>query len=303
MIKGSDTPCKRVRAGALPASSTSVLSLLGRAQGRICLLHRRSAGSVTLSAYWEEKTTLGYHFSDNEIREAVERSDTMAGTVRLLKARRSGANYSSLRKQIQRLKISTAHWTGSAHLKGQPRERFRKHSNERIFVRDSTYDGVRDRVLADKLLDYKCAECGTIRWRGKALTLHLDHINGDRTDNRLCNLRFLCPNCHSQTPTFGSAKLRQDLKCACGTKISRGRVRCRSCAQRHRFAGDHTPQNRKFDPSKRELRKKVWELTVQDVGRHYGVSATAVRKRCRLLDIPLPPQGFWAKCENRKHDA
>ena len=62
--------------------------------------------------------------------------------------------------------------------------------------------GVRLRILKDRLLDYKCAGCGIEDWNGKYIPLELDHINGKRDDHRLENLRFLCPNCHSQTDTF-----------------------------------------------------------------------------------------------------
>lgn len=63
---------------------------------------------------------------------------------------------------------------------------------------------LRKRVLAGNLIPcVACLWCGLSgSWQGKPMTLELDHINGDRDDNRLQNLRFLCPNCHSQTPTF-----------------------------------------------------------------------------------------------------
>lgn len=59
-------------------------------------------------------------------------------------------------------------------------------------------------VLKNNLIPYKCAICGCTEWNGKTLSLELDHINGINNDNRLSNLRFLCPNCHSQTTTYGS---------------------------------------------------------------------------------------------------
>lgn len=61
---------------------------------------------------------------------------------------------------------------------------------------------IKERIVKDNLIPYECAECHTDQWRGKKLTLHLDHINGINNDNRLDNLRFLCPNCHSQTDTY-----------------------------------------------------------------------------------------------------
>ena len=59
-------------------------------------------------------------------------------------------------------------------------------------------------VIKNNLIPYKCAICGCTEWQGKTLSLELDHINGINNDNRLENLRFLCPNCHSQTSTYGS---------------------------------------------------------------------------------------------------
>jgi 5-methylcytosine-specific restriction endonuclease McrA len=58
------------------------------------------------------------------------------------------------------------------------------------------------RLIKAGLLKHECAECGITAWRGKPLTLHLDHINGRNDDDRIENLRLLCPNCHSLTETY-----------------------------------------------------------------------------------------------------
>jgi hypothetical protein len=66
----------------------------------------------------------------------------------------------------------------------------------------ATRASVRKTIINDNLIPYKCNECEINDWNGKKLSLHLDHINGKNGDHRLENLRFLCPNCHSQTDTY-----------------------------------------------------------------------------------------------------
>lgn len=82
--------------------------------------------------------------------------------------------------------------------------RNREIPNEELFIKSSTKRNstVKKRILRDGLKKYSCLWCGLKdNWNGRPITLELDHINGDPTDNRLDNLRFLCPNCHSQTST------------------------------------------------------------------------------------------------------
>jgi len=76
--------------------------------------------------------------------------------------------------------------------------------NNAIFTENSLYSNelVKGRIVKDNLLEYKCSKCGIDSWHGETIVLDLDHINGDNRNNRLENLRFLCPNCHSQTDTY-----------------------------------------------------------------------------------------------------
>jgi hypothetical protein len=70
---------------------------------------------------------------------------------------------------------------------------------------------LKGRLIKAQLLENRCQACGLESWLGRPLNMHLDHANGVRNDNRLENLRMLCPNCHSQTPTYSgrNAKLRR----------------------------------------------------------------------------------------------
>lgn len=83
-----------------------------------------------------------------------------------------------------------------------------KKSNQDIFHKNSVYDrkDLKRKIIKEGILEYKCSMCGISEWMNKPLSLQLDHINGINNDNRLENLRFLCPNCHTQTPTWGSKK-------------------------------------------------------------------------------------------------
>ena len=69
---------------------------------------------------------------------------------------------------------------------------------------------LKKRLLKEKILENKCSICYIIEQQGKEINCELDHIDGDRTNHRLKNLRILCPNCHSQTETFRAKNIKSD---------------------------------------------------------------------------------------------
>ena len=140
-------------------------------------------------------------WSDQSLVEAVESSKTVASILRKLGLQVRPGNYKTVQKRIKVLGLNTAHFTGKAH--GTQKNRVL--SNEDIFTQDADVGRttVRRRIVKDELLGYTCQVCGSQpEWKGKVLTLVLDHINGKCNDHRLSNLRFLCPNCNSQQDTF-----------------------------------------------------------------------------------------------------
>lgn len=95
---------------------------------------------------------------------------------------------------------STEHLNGS---RGWSRGKILK-SKDEIFCQSSAVSTgyAKKALLSLNLREHRCEDCGLDSWNGKEITLELDHINGMNNDHRLENLRLLCPNCHSQTPTW-----------------------------------------------------------------------------------------------------
>lgn len=110
-----------------------------------------------------------------------------------------GSNYKTLKKYIDKYEINVSHFNSKR--RGKPS----KIENNDLFIENSQYcrSTVRKRVIEEGLIEYKCSKCGNPgEWMGVSLSLQLEHKNGINNDDRLENLEFLCPNCHSQTPTY-----------------------------------------------------------------------------------------------------
>jgi hypothetical protein len=117
----------------------------------------------------------------------------------------SGPNYRRVHRQVARDKLDTSHWLGKAYLRGKSHAFSKSTPLAEILVEHSAYSNavhLKRRLISSGLLRGACSECGITEWLGRKLTLQLDHINGVGDDQRLHNLRLLCPNCHSQTATF-----------------------------------------------------------------------------------------------------
>ena len=86
----------------------------------------------------------------------------------------------------------------------------KKISNNKLFVKNRRYvPTMKHRIIQEKLISYECG-CGNIgTWCDQELTLQLDHIDGDRTNNTLANFRFMCPNCHTQQTTWGRKRFKK----------------------------------------------------------------------------------------------
>lgn len=149
-------------------------------------------------------------WSDEELRQAVASGRSTAQVLQALGLRPLGGNYPPVQQRIKDLGLSTAHWTRQAYLKGKTNPHVPKRPLKDILRKGSDYQSnkLRKRLIKEGLIEAKCAECGSVQWRGQPMPLELDHMDGDRTNNTLGNLRLICPNCHALTATYRGRNTR-----------------------------------------------------------------------------------------------
>jgi hypothetical protein len=154
--------------------------------------------------HWDRSPRRWY--TDEALAAAVGQSKSVAAALRLLGVPVTGGQHAHLARRIRRAGIDTSHFTGQGHNRGKPSPRRRDPASVLVVLPPGS-DRPKTRhlraALEHFLVPKLCATCGCgPEWRGASLTLMIDHINGDWLDNRLENLRYLCPNCHSQTATW-----------------------------------------------------------------------------------------------------
>ena len=148
-------------------------------------------------------------WTEKQLRQAVKTSSSYRQVLSKLNLREAGGNYEQIKKYIKEFSLDITHFKGrgwNAGLTGIGKPRI---PLKDILVKGSSYQSfkLKNRLFSIGLKQQNCERCGWAeRSLGGYLPLELDHINGDRNDNRLRNLRVLCPNCHSLTPTHRGRK-------------------------------------------------------------------------------------------------
>jgi len=229
-----------------------------------------------------KRTSKFWLIPKNILCKITKESNSIAEIIRKCEMISSGASYKILKKRLDEEKINYEHINlGLGSNKGRNFIR-EKIPIEQILVENSEYNraNLKKRLISELNWKEECSACGNLgEWQGKKLSLQLDHINGNSKDNRIDNLRFLCPNCHSQTSTF-SGKIHLKNKCKlCENKISNKNTKyCMNC-----YVETIAPQigmkQRKVDrPSKDVINQEVEKLGYRGTGRKYGVSDNTIRK-------------------------
>lgn len=266
--------------------------------------------------------------SNSEFIEVVKNSLSIAECLRKLKLSAFGASYRGFRIRCKELNLDTSYFTGQGHLKDKTHAWSKSKPLEEILIENSPYNNttsLKSRLVKEEKLSYYCSDCGIYEWNSKQLVLHLDHINGVNDDNRIENLRLLCPNCHSQTDTYcgkNKAKtlnqnefketpesiLRKNTKyrgneiyvpatCQdCNKQLeSAKRKICKSCynTNRKKYSAKIDYKYKIVWPPLNELLQMLEASNYTQVGKKLGISDNAIRKHIKNLNesktvVPSP---------------
>ena len=230
-------------------------------------------------------------YSEQELRKIVNNSYSMKEVIdKLGYSTHSGNNHITVKKRLVKYNIDTSHFKSTSPV---------KRTNENVFINNSTASQhtLRQWYLKNNFSEYKCLICGLLPiWNDKELTLILDHINGEKRDDRLENLRWVCPNCNQQLDTTKkriSNKIRKKINVdkkyckQCGIEISNNTKNnvCHKC-----FC---VLKRKCTRPTRNELKELIRNSTFRLIASRFGVSDKAVTEWC--LQYKLPDKKYLIK--------
>lgn len=207
-----------------------------------------------------------------QIEKIINESKTIFEALTKMNKNKSSAGYKYFKKYVKENHIDISHFLTQKEIIERTFKdgKIKKIETEEMLVENSmtSRGAVKSRIIKEKLLDYQCSLCKNDgKWFGKKITLILDHINGISNDNRIQNLRFLCPNCNSTLVTHCMG--------AKGYELSMKKKQKKNLKKKYK----PRPNTRKVErPDMDILKQQIEELGYVKTGKLYGVSDNAIRK-------------------------
>lgn len=203
-----------------------------------------------------------------------------------------GGNFKTIKQRISELKIDISHFLNNVDASNLTRTLSKEEFQKTWLIENSSKNRYHLKTYLTKfgLLDYRCNKCNNSgTWMNESITLQLEHINGISNDNRLENLCFLCPNCHSQTSSYAGRNNKNISLCDCKRPKNKSSKICSEC-------------NRKSDihykikwPDAEYFASELWKFPTTKIAKELGVSDKAVEKHIKKLGLSKPPRGYWSK--------
>lgn len=209
-------------------------------------------------------------YSKENFEKAIKEATSIKGTLKNLGLRAAGGNYKVFNKYLKKYGTDTSHFETKQETCKRTLGKYAsgvKIPLSDILVENSTYSRghLKKRLYKEGLKERKCEmkDCGQgEEWMGKKMSLILDHINGVHDDNRIDNLRIICPNCNATLPTH------------CGKNNAKKKE-----IKDPDWRGKPRPKRRIAKrPPHIQLQQEIKELGYSATGRKYGVSDNSVRK-------------------------
>lgn len=135
------------------------------------------------------------NYTDDDIRQYAGEVKSLSELLRKLNLTVASGNFINMRKNLQRLNINCDHWTGQAWNKDLQTKKWNDYNK---------IASIRIHLIKER--GYKCEHCNLTEWNNQSIPLEIDHIDGNRTNNKKENLKILCCNCHAQTTTWRGRK-------------------------------------------------------------------------------------------------
>lgn len=158
-----------------------------------------------------KKRSIVWNIPLDEFKELVKSSDTFTKILNIIGLQPKGGNINTLKRRFIEENINFDHIKQGLNTNKNKKFEYRKQLSD-YFIKGKKIKGYRlkNRLFSENILKNQCNKCGILDiWEEEPITLQIDHINGDNEDNRIENLRILCPNCHSQTINYAGRALRK----------------------------------------------------------------------------------------------